>query len=179
MSPKEKTIYAFIDSQNLNLGISNTITKSSGRKLYIGWKLDFSRFRKYLKDKYNVSRAYLFIGYIPQNKDLYKYLENSGYIIIFKPTLNQKIKEKRITKGNVDSEIVLYSSAKFINDYDKAVFVSGDGDFYCLYEYLIEKNKLEKILIPNKYSYSSLLRKFRSHIDYVSNKQKLLEKRKR
>jgi hypothetical protein len=37
-------VYAFIDSQNLNLGIKD-----------LGWNLDFARFRVYLKDKYKVS----------------------------------------------------------------------------------------------------------------------------
>ena len=37
--------------------------------------------------------------------------------------------------------------------------VSGDGDFHCLVEYLVEKDKLLKVLTPTKH-YSSLLRKF-------------------
>ena len=71
------TVYAFIDSQNLNLGI-----------LGCGWKLDFGRFRVYLKDKYNVSKAYLFIGYVAGNEALYTYLHQAGYVVIFKPTLS-------------------------------------------------------------------------------------------
>jgi uncharacterized LabA/DUF88 family protein len=176
MVQKQKNLFAFIDSQNLNLGVANSIKNKSGMVIYKGWKLDFAKFRRYLSDKYNISKAYLFIGYVPTNEALYTFLRNSGFILIFKPTLKQTINGRRITKGNVDSEIVLYSAAKLIDEYDKAVCVSGDGDFYCLYDYLIEKKKLEKILIPNKYSYSSLLRKFRPYIDYVSNKRKFLEK---
>lgn len=55
----QKNNYAFIDSQNLNLSI-----------LRQGWKLDFSRFRQYLKDKYNVKEAYIFIGYFLGNEKL-------------------------------------------------------------------------------------------------------------
>ena len=51
---RESIIYAFIDSQNLNLGIRSS-----------GWVLDFSRFRVYLKDKYRAEKAFLFIGYFP------------------------------------------------------------------------------------------------------------------
>lgn len=51
--------YAFIDSQNVNLGIRE-----------LGWQLDFARFRIYLKEKYGVSRAYIFIGYLPGNEHL-------------------------------------------------------------------------------------------------------------
>ena len=57
---KREINYAFIDSQNLNLGIREQ-----------GWKIDFKRFRVYLKEKYGVEKAYLFIGYMPQNVDMY------------------------------------------------------------------------------------------------------------
>ena len=69
--------FAFIDSQNLNLAIREQ-----------GWTLDFKRFRKYLEDKYKVTKAFLFIGFIPQNQDLYTSLQKAGYILVFKPTLS-------------------------------------------------------------------------------------------
>ncbi len=50
-----------------------------------------------------------------------------------------------------------------MDKYDKAVVVSGDGDFHCLFEYLDEQNKLEKILIPND-KYSSYIRKLSKYI---------------
>lgn len=87
-------VYAFIDSQNLNLGIRDS-----------GWILDFEKFRIYLKDKLNVKNAYLFIGKIGANEKLYKYLEKSDYLLVFKPTLEYKKNQKRITKGNVDKDI--------------------------------------------------------------------------
>ena len=80
-----KPIYAFIDSQNLNLSIRAQ-----------GWKLDFKRFRIYLKDKYKVEKAFLFIGYVAGNESLYTYLQKSGYIIVFKPT-----KQNIITAHNI------------------------------------------------------------------------------
>jgi len=57
---KDFNNYAFIDSQNLNLAINDA-----------GWKLDFARFRIYLKDKYKVKKAYLFVGYLSRNERLY------------------------------------------------------------------------------------------------------------
>ena len=137
-------VYAFIDSQNLNLGV-----------LSLGWELDFKRFRVYLKDKYRVSKAYLFLGYIPSNKKLYKYLELSDYELIFKPVVR---KGRNKVKGNVDAELVMHAILN-INNYDKALIVSGDGDFYCLAEHLESRDKLLCILTPN-HRYSSLLRKF-------------------
>ena len=114
MEKKELKNYAFIDSQNLNLSIRN-----------LGWKLDFYRFRIYLEEKYKVKVAYLFIGYLPENQDLYNSLQKCGYVLIFKPTL--KYKNKKI-KGNCDAELVLQAMIDYPN-YKKAVVVSGDGDF--------------------------------------------------
>ena len=92
------------------------------------------------------------------NQDLYDYLKDSGYILIFKPVLEYKYPKAK-TKGNVDAELVLHAMIEFPN-YDKAIIVSGDGDFYCLIEYLLKKKKLSHLLIPNRYKYSALLRKF-------------------
>jgi len=136
--------FAFIDSQNLNLGIQS-----------LGWRLDFKRFRKYLSDKYHISTAYLFIGYIPENQDLYSSLQKSGYTLIFKPTLPNKDGE---VKGNVDADLVLQAMIDF-NDYDKAVIVTSDGDFYCLVKYLYKNNKLKMVLSPYVRNCSILLRK--------------------
>ena len=140
---KKKNNYAFIDSQNLNLSIRA-----------LGWKLDFRRFRIYLKEKYNISKAFLFIGYIEGNNDLYIRLQEAGFICIFKPTLKYK---DGTTKGNCDAELVLQAMIEFPN-YENAVIVTGDGDFYCLVKYLIEKSKFEALLIPNRFKFSALFK---------------------
>lgn len=161
---KKKPNYAFIDSQNLNLGV-----KSSG------WNLDFKKFRLYLKNKYNVGEAFLFIGHVNGNEKLYTHLQRCGYILVFKPTLEVKKGKQVIVKGNVDAELVLHCMIE-INNFDKAIIVSGDGDFHCLVEYLAEQGKLLRILTPNR-KYSSLLRKFHKYISEVDRlKSKLKSK---
>ena len=153
---KKQENFAFIDSQNLNLGVRSQ-----------GWKLDFGKFRQYLITKYNVKKTFLFIGFIRGNQSLYTYLQSVGYICIFKPTLELKEHKNEVkVKGNVDAELVLHSMIEYKN-YDKAIIVSGDGDFHCLIEYLEGKNKLLKIIAPNK-RYSSLLKKFNQYIVIVS-----------
>ena len=122
---KKEHNYAFIDSQNLNLGIKD-----------LGWSLDLRKFRKYLSNKYRVEKAFLFIGYVKEHIQMYTQLSHYGYIIIFKPTVKHK---KGKIKGNIDAELVMYTMKEIIN-FDKAVIVSGDGDFYCLIKYLLEKN---------------------------------------
>jgi uncharacterized LabA/DUF88 family protein len=174
-----KRNYAFIDSNNLYLGVSDDVHDSRGRKIYSGWKLDYKRFRKYLRDKYKVQKAFLFIGYQPGNQSLYTKLQENGYICIFKPTL--ELKSGKI-KGNVDAELVLHSMIEFSN-YDKAVIISGDGDFYCLIEYFIKEDKLEKVLAPNPLGYSSLLDRLGSTekniMSFVSQLREKLEYKKR
>jgi len=144
--------YAFIDSQNLHLGVRQ-----------LGWELDYKKFRLYLKNKYNVAEAYLFIGKTDGNQDLYTALQQAGYTLIFKPTVAYYESGKKTMKGNVDAELVLYATAKVYNNYSKAVIVSGDGDFYCLAEYLDESNKLLRIITPNR-RYSKLLSDYRTYI---------------
>lgn len=136
--------FAFIDSNNLNLGIKE-----------LGWKLDYKKFRRYLKEKYAVTRAYLFIGYLPENQKLYTNLQEAGYVLVFKPVLKDCDGK---AKGNVDADLVLQAMIDFPN-YDKAVLVTSDGDFYCLAQYLRDKNKLEIVLSPNYAKCSVLLTK--------------------
>lgn len=153
--------YAFIDSQNLNMGIK-------ARK----WEMDWGKFRLFLRNKYGVKKAFLFIGYIESNTSLYSRLQEVGFILVFKNVLAIKKGEETIYKGNVDAELVLHAMIEKEN-YDKAIIVSGDGDFFCLVEYLESIGKLGKIMTPNN-RYSSLLRKYaRYTVDLYSLREKL------
>lgn len=167
----QKGVYAFIDSQNLNVGVQK-----------FGWKMDWKKFRQFLTDNYGVTKAYMFIGYVPEFESLYQQLHEAGYLIVLKPTFDmtrvqptaeekeQKLKNKdqvekedRPTKGNVDADLVLWAM-KEIPHYSKAVIVSGDGDFYALIEYLDEQKKLLKLLAPNAH-YSGLFNRFENYVE--------------
>lgn len=164
MKQKNLKNYAFIDSQNLNLAIQDQ-----------GWKLDYKRFQRYLHDKYNVSKAFLFIGYIQKNQEMYIMLQKFGFIIVFKPTL--ELKDGKV-KGNCDAELVLHAMIEYAN-YDKAIIVTGDGDFYCLVDYLYKKEKLRRLLVPNARKYSKLLKPFAPNkIDFMNNLKHKLEYKK-
>ncbi len=157
---KAQNNYAFIDSQNLNLSIRSQ-----------GWILDFRKLRQYLIRKYGITQIFLFIGYVYENQALYTNLQKSGYILIFKPTLKLPGGE---VKGNVDAELVLHTMIEYEN-YDKALIITGDGDFYCLVDYLIKNDKLQKLMIPNKNSFSSLFRRVMLHIVFMNNLRAMLE----
>jgi len=157
---KREKNYAFIDSQNLNMGIRR-----------LGWKMDFRKLRRYLREKYKVRKAYLFIGYMPANQNLYRSLQEYGYVLIFKPTLK---KRDGSIKGNVDAELVLQAMIDF-KKYDKAVIVSSDGDFYCLANYLYDKKKLEIVISPCYETCSILLkRSAKEKIVFINNLKKKL-----
>ncbi len=153
--------YAFIDSQNLNLQI---------RKM--GWKLDFIKFRRYLREKYHVTAAYIFIGYIKEYHDLYDYLRRSGYILIFKPVLKDK---NGNVKGNVDADLVLETMIQYPN-FDGALIVTSDGDFYSLVNYLRKHDKLTLVMSPN-YKKCSILLKYsaKEKLLFMDNLRKKLE----
>ena len=145
---KNKT-YAFIDGNNLYLGAKTQ-----------GIELDYGKLRKYLRTKFNVDKAFLFIGYDPHNTPLYSRLQTYGYVLVFKPTVTFEDENgNRTMKGNVDAELVLHAAAIEYNNYDKAVIITSDGDFACLMRYLRDNNKLEKIITPTE-RFSKLLKPF-------------------
>lgn len=176
---RPERVFAFIDSQNLNVSVQK-----------FGWKIDWQKFRKWLGDKYGVTKAYMFIGYIPENESLYEQMHEAGYAVVLKPTFDmtrprpelaseesvepgketssgyarpEKPEEKKPVKGNIDAELVLWAM-KEMSNYDKAIIVSGDGDFYCLVEYLEEKKRLLKLLTPTSH-YSSLYNRYDEYVE--------------
>jgi uncharacterized LabA/DUF88 family protein len=158
--------FAFIDNQNLNLGVQK-----------LGWKMDWRKFRKFLQDHYGVTKAYMFIGHMPEHEDMYLQLHEAGYLIVLKPTFDmtkpqktdeqkaEKPEDKKPVKGNVDAELVLWA-VKEMKNYHQAVIISGDGDFYSLVEYLEQQKKLLKILAPNA-KYSSLYNQYEQFIERI------------
>lgn len=160
MERKENN-HAFIDSQNVNLGVVG-----------LGWKLDFRKFRIYLREKYSVKTAYLFIGYLPENKHLYSSLQKYGYLLVFKPVMKN---DKGEPKGNVDADLVLQTMVDY-NEYYKAIIVTSDGDFYSLVDYLYKNEKLEVVLSPNRSKCSVLLQKAaKEKIVFIDDLRKKLE----
>src|SRR3989344_551521 len=156
---KENKVYAFIDAQNLNLGVRSQ-----------KWKMDWRKFRQYLRNKYNVSSAMIFIGYKAGNEALYTSMQQMGYLVVLKPTMELP---DGTVKGNVDAELVLHTMIHF-RDYDKAIIVSGDGDFRCLAEYLVEKGKLLHVMAPNS-RYSMLYKPYATFMVRVDQMRRSLE----
>jgi uncharacterized LabA/DUF88 family protein len=155
--------YAFIDGQNLYMNTTKKIVDS--------WNIDLFRFRIYLEKKYYVDKAYYFLGYVQEkNQELYEKIQNAGFTLLFREHNPAMLGKK---KGNVDSDMIFNIMKKLYRkeDFDKVIIVSGDGDYKPLIDFLIEENKFEKILFPDKKFASSLYKKLGSeYFDYLENK---------
>jgi uncharacterized LabA/DUF88 family protein len=157
--------FAFIDSQNVY----------KGTKQDLGWEIDWVRFRAYLQHKYRITKAYLFIGFIPEHNNIYDDLQQAGFILKFKPVLPNG---KDGVKGNVDADLVLQAMID-LQHYDKAVIVTSDGDFYSLARYLYDNNKLLAVLSPHRKTCSALLRKSaKDKMMYMDTLDERIAKRK-
>lgn len=140
---------AYIDGQNLYMGTT---------KRDPVWRADLARLRIYLEEKYHVTKAYYYLGYVQDGgvfQALYEEIQLAGFILVFREH-NSAMKGTK--KGNVDSDIIfsimqrMYRKEKFKN----IVLVSGDGDYKMLVDFLIEEGRFEKILFPKQRYASSL-----------------------
>lgn len=155
--------YAYIDGANLYEGIKS-----------FGWVMDYKRFKVWLFEKYGVKSAYLFIGLIPKYKELYKYLQEAGFTLVFKEVIydgNGK------PKGNCDADLVLQATRDaYENKFDKAIIVSSDGDYAGLVKFLKEREKLKILLSPhNKNLCSILLKRIDAPIAYLNDQRSILQ----
>lgn len=156
--------YAYVDGANLH---------KANKEL--GWELDYQKFRVWLTEKYGVQRAYLFIGLIPRNKDLYTYLQECGFTLVFKEVIYDGAGKP---KGNCDAELVLQAARdSYEDDFQKAVIVASDGDYAGLVKFLIEKQRLLVVLSPNNTEKCSvLLKRTGAKIAYLNDQRSILEK---
>lgn len=169
MAKNKQNNYAYIDGANLHRGIAG-----------FGWTLDYARFRVWLSDKYSVKNAYIFVGLIPKYKDLYKYLQECGFTLIFKEVVYDS---EGKAKGNCDADLVLQVACDtYENKFDKAIIVSSDGDYASLIKFLNERKKLRVILSPSiPKRCSILLKRINAPITYledIKDKISLSEKEK-
>jgi len=160
---KRENNFAYIDGANLYNG-----SKS------LGWKLDYRRFRIWLKDKYSVERAYIFIGLVGKNSGLYKFLQEAGYTLVFKETVSDS--DGKI-KGNCDAGLVLNAVCDaYENNCDKEIIISSDGDYAGLVKFLAEKNKLRVLISPSvSKKCSILLKRTTVPIAYIDDQKHILE----
>lgn len=153
--------FAYIDGANLYKGMES-----------LGWKLDYARFRIWLAEKYGVKNAYIFIGLIPRYKDLYKYLQECGFTLVFKEVVYG---DDGKAKGNCDAALVLNAVSDFYEKrFEKAIIISSDGDYAEFIGFLKAKGIL-KIVISPSHKCSYLLRKQNIPLLYLDAQRGKLE----
>ncbi len=151
----DKIVNAYIDGANLHKAVESN-----------GQHLDYYRLRVWLSEKYNISKVFLFIGYIPKNYELYFYLEKIGFILIYKEVVIDRAGKM---KGNCDADLVLRTVQDYFEDsFSKAIIISSDGDFSCLVRFLKDRSAFQVLISPNR-SCSYLLKKLNIPIDYLAN----------
>lgn len=142
-----------------------------------GWSLDYKRFRVWLSEKYGIRSAYLFIGLIPKYKELYKYLQECGFTLVFKEVIYDGDGKP---KGNCDADLVVQAMRDaYENKFDKAALVASDGDYAGLVKFLLEKEKSPVILSPHPQERCSiLLKRTGVKIAYINDQRSNLAVRK-
>ncbi len=168
MQQRENNI-AYIDGQNLYMGTTQDTSS---------WHVDLAKFRTYLSEKYMVSTAYYFLGFLSEKNDaLYDEIQAAGFILKFREHSSAMLGKK---KGNVDSDIIFHAMRKMYKQekFDNILLVSGDGDYKMLVDFLIEEGRFKKILFPNKKFASSLYKNITRHyFDYLVNIRHIIEQK--
>jgi uncharacterized LabA/DUF88 family protein len=156
-------VNVYIDGNNLYRGAKE-----------LGFDIDYRKFRGWLRQKYNTSNVYLFIGLVPDRIKFYEHLQESGYILIFKQTISVDGK----VKGNCDAELVLKATSDFYTKaFDKCLLITGDGDFGCLVEFLSTNSVLGGVVAPNEKKCSILLKNKNIEITFLNDQYHKFSKR--
>lgn len=153
---------AYIDGANLHKGVGT-----------FDWEFDYKKFRVWLRDKYGVTQAYLFLGLVPKYKNLYTWLQEVGFTIVFKDVTYDGDGK---VKGNCDADIVVRAMRDaFENTFEQVILVSSDGDYASLVLYLLEKEKLHTVLSPHRMKKCSiLLKRTGAKIAYIADQKTIL-----
>ncbi len=125
----------YIDGANLHKGIAS-----------LGWRLDYPRFRSWIRQKYEIETVKLFIGIMPDKAHLYTFLQRAGYQLVFKEVLYTSDGH---AKGNCDADLVLQATRDYFEQgIQKAILVSSDGDYAPLIKFWQEKGVDCTIMSP-------------------------------
>ena len=137
---------AYVDGANLHKGITSS-----------AWKLDYRKFRSWIRQKFSVTDAYIFIGMMPKHADLYTSLQSTGFKLIFKEVVYDGDGN---AKGNCDADLVLRAMRDYYEHTQSAVvLVSSDGDYAPLVKFWLEKSVHCTILSPAPVQKCSILLK--------------------
>lgn len=169
----ELKTYTFIDASNLFYGgIRRLVWRIDYEKLSIylkkkyqvskifyysgvethGYEVDISS-----TEEYPVKKLYKYLKKQEARNDKYiekdfprvkflKKIQSFGYILRLKPIKHIKSYDGTVkAKANCDVDLTM-DLIRLIDDYDRAIILSGDGDFEILLKYLEENGKSFKVI---------------------------------
>lgn len=131
--PKPVT-YAFVDAANILF--RNTESTS--------WRIDLKKLIKYLQERFGATKIFYFGGQDDRNKiqaNLHRKLAMWGYELRLNPVKHfMNDRGEWFIKADVDSRMS-FEMMRLFSQYDRAVVLTGDGDFYWVLEYLLQKKE--------------------------------------
>ena len=185
--------YVFIDASNMFYG---------GKKS-LGWSIDLEKLLKYLQDRFGVSQIYYFGG-VEIHKFPFDYITNETVPVRdIEEYLSQLIKEKGDEMNDAELKLISrhYNRVRFYlklekfgynlilkpvktrmmmkekNAFERAIFMSGDGDFLPVLKYLKENGK-EILVLARGSRTAKEIRQFAGDkfMDFTHNLRSRLEK---
>lgn len=159
------SVYAFIDASNIIYGAKDE-----------GWLIDQKKLFKYLKQKFNISKAFFYFGKDSKNLAQAKFLK---MLELFGYTLRVKEIKRYYKRTKANCDVDLTMDMLLLQDkYFKAIVLSGDGDFLPLFEYLKIKAKKEIIIIAFSKKTSKDIKRFaKTNFIAIENQKYLLERK--
>lgn len=155
--------YTFIDASNIIYGT----------RAY-GWKMDFEKLFRYLKTRFNAERIFYYAGLDSMDKKqlkFYEILQKFGYELRLVPV---KVFKDGRKKADVDARLT-FEAMKYLDKYDRAIFLTGDGDYYWLFEDLLQRGKNIKLIAYQKRTAKELKQLFGGGFTDLSRLKDLLE----
>ena len=156
--------YAFIDASNIIYGARTE-----------GWLIDQKKLFNYLKTKFKTSKTFFYFGKDDANKKqlgFLKKLESFGFTLRVKQIKRFGNRQKANCDVDLTLDMVLLKEK-----YDRAIVLTGDGDFLPLFEYL-KKEKREVVILAFPRSTARELKQFAGG-DFIglTNERYLLERK--
>jgi len=121
---QQNRTYVFIDASNIIYGCRAS-----------NWKMDFEKLYGYLTKRFEAKKVLYYAGVEKGNAkqlSFYNKMRGFGYDLVLKEVKKYWSEDgKIIRKANADVDLT-FEAMLYWNEYDRAVFLTGDGDFYRL-----------------------------------------------
>ncbi len=142
--PNRLVTYVFIDAANVTF-------RKKDRKT---WKIDLQQLAYYLRNRFEASRIFYYSGVDYKNQmqlHVYDKLQAWGYELCLNPVKKFRNEEgKEYLKADIDSRMT-FDMMRYFPAYDRAVVMTGDGDFLWVLEYLLlKKGQIWLLANPHK-----------------------------